>query len=148
VLIGFSIHCATLGRGIRSSGAFAQSGAQVNRPTMLFQHIGERFICQFLERHHAVAREQIESRPALVVQPYALAGHCVSFPYRIMTIFRNLLAIFAGLGEPIAMACLLASRGSNSGGEESSQRRYTRWEPVGTLRDYQITTVLKRGGDT
>jgi hypothetical protein len=78
VLIRSAILCATLGRSIRGAGAFAQSRAQVNRPAMLFQNIGERFIRQFLERHHAIARQQIERRPALLIQLHALARHWVS----------------------------------------------------------------------
>lgn len=96
-LIRFAILWTILGRSIRGAGAFAQSRAQVNRPAMLFQNIGERFIGQFLKRHHAIARQQIERRPTLVVQLHALAGHLYVTLTRLF--LRNLLAFFSRLGQ-------------------------------------------------
>src|ERR1700734_111952 len=92
-----AILCPTFGRSVRDPGALAQCGAQVDRPAVFFQDIGEGFIGQFLKRHHAVARQQIERRPALLVQLHALAGHCgVSLA---LFLFWNLLAFFARFGE-------------------------------------------------
>ena len=42
---------------------------------MLAQQVAERLLGEFLEGHHAVARQQIERRPALLVELDALARH-------------------------------------------------------------------------
>jgi hypothetical protein len=44
---------------------------------VLLQEIGERLVGEFLERRHAVAGEQVEHDPGLVVDLNALAGHAL-----------------------------------------------------------------------
>jgi hypothetical protein len=42
---------------------------------MFAQQVPERFVGQFLKIHRAVAGEQIERLPGLIIELHALAGH-------------------------------------------------------------------------
>jgi hypothetical protein len=56
-------------------GALLEGRLEPDRSVMFRQKVRERLIGEFLELHHAVARQQIEGRPGLFVELYALARH-------------------------------------------------------------------------
>ena len=64
-----------LGSASGGAGAFAERGFEVDGTAVLAQQIGERLVRKLLKSRHAVAGEQVERHPRLVVNGYALAGH-------------------------------------------------------------------------
>jgi hypothetical protein len=68
--------CAPL-RALSSSaaGALVERSLESDRPFMLRKKVGKSFVGDLLEIHHAVARQQIDGRPSLVVELHALARH-------------------------------------------------------------------------
>src|ERR1700731_980026 len=53
--------------------AAAQRILQIDRPSVLVQEVTEGLVRQFLKRHHAVARKQVEGVPGLQIELHALA---------------------------------------------------------------------------
>jgi len=55
--------------------ALAQRRFQIRRPAVLAQQVGERLVGELLKRRHAVARQDVERGPGLVVELHPLARH-------------------------------------------------------------------------
>jgi hypothetical protein len=53
----------------------AQRASEINGPAVLVQQIAKGFLGQFLEVHHAVACQEIEGMPSLIVELDAFAWH-------------------------------------------------------------------------
>ena len=52
-----------------------ERGLEVDRAVVLAQQVPEGFLGELLKVHHAVAREEVERRPGLIVELYAFARH-------------------------------------------------------------------------
>src|SRR5437764_279682 len=64
-----------LGHGCALPGTLAQRRFEIGWPPVFIQEIAERFVCELLKIHHAVAAQQIERLPGRIVKLNTLAGH-------------------------------------------------------------------------
>src|SRR5215216_5531184 len=61
--------------GRRLARTLPQRLLQIRRALVLLQQVGEGFVRQILEILHAVARQEVDGGPGVVIELNALAGH-------------------------------------------------------------------------
>ena len=66
-------------------GAFAQRRAEIDRPSVFLQNIGERLVGQLLKRHHPIMGQKVQRGPAFRVDLHPLARHD-ALPFRSLNI--------------------------------------------------------------